>query len=288
MRIGVIGVGSIGSVNARGFAKLGHDVVVNDVKDHREERLGMDAKPKRWMAVNCDMIVITVPTPTEAWGGDASYVDDVLSKVAGGNALLVIRSTMPPGETERLAQKYDEPLVYYPEFLRDRSDVDDFFTPDRIVLAGPEDQRSTVRQVVGHPRIKCDTFIELDEYLPAELGKEGHNAFFATKVSFANQMRMIAEEGGADPSAVMDIVTADHRNTTSHLDPMLGPYGGMCLPKDTEALAHYARDRGVRTSLLRGTIDLNQEAKRLYEDREIVGNWPNITVASTDGAGNLK
>jgi UDPglucose 6-dehydrogenase len=124
--------------------------------------------------------------------------------------------------------------------------------------------------------------IETDDYLTAEIGKEAHNAFFATKVSFANQMRLIAEAGGADPERVMDIVTADSRNTTSHLDPTLGPYGGKCLPKDTEALAMYGGHKGVRVPLLHGTMQTNELARQRFENAEIAGNWPEIKTTSSD------
>lgn len=285
MRIGVIGIGSIGSVNADGFSQLGHRVYVNDTDAEKTAASRFEVRSKEWLKNSTDLCIVTVPTPTTSDGGDISYVDSVLSDISGGRTTVVIRSTMPPGTTSVLAEKHNEPLVYYPEFLRDRSGVDDFFHPDRIVLAGPEDERSEIKRVMSDTRIDCETIIETDDYLTAEIAKEGHNAFFATKVSFANQIRMIAEAEGADPRTIMDIICADRRNTTSHLDPTLGAYGGSCLPKDTLALAQYGFDEGVPVDLLEGTVQMNEEAKQRYEYKDIAGQWPNIKTVTTDGSG---
>lgn len=281
--IGVIGVGSIGSVLASGFSGLGYDVCVNDVDEAAVKAADGRYMNKECMADNCEFITLALPTPTGDTGGDISAVDETLAKLEGTNATVVIRSTMPPGSTRHLATKYDLPLVYSPEFLRDRSTTADFYQPDRIVLSGPEAQRNAVKELLARREIKCDTWIEYDDYITAELGKYAHNALFATKVSFANQMRVLAEHAGADPEGVMDIVTADHRNTGSHLDPMLGPYGGSCLPKDLGALRVWADKHGQPTPLLDGTHETNQLAMNQYEYMDIEGNWPDIQVVMGDG-----
>jgi nucleotide sugar dehydrogenase len=281
--IGVIGVGSIGSVLADGFSQLGFDVCINDVDEAAVEASSGRYMRKECMADNCEFIFLALPTPTTDAGGDISAVDETLAELAGTDATVVIRSTMPPESTQALANKHDMDLVYSPEFLRDRSTTSEFFQPDRIVLAGPKPKRAHVRQLLDRREIKCNTWIERENYLTAELGKYAHNALFATKVSFANQMRLLAEAAGADPQTVMDIVTADHRNTGSHLDPMLGPYGGSCLPKDLGALRKWAAQNDKPTPLLDGTHQINQIAKGNYEYLDIEGNWPDIEVVVTDG-----
>lgn len=277
--IGIVGVGSIGNVLAAGFSGMGFDVCVNDVDDAAVDAADGRYMSKECMADNCDFIILALPTPTTDSGGDISAVDKTLELLQGTDATVVIRSTMPPESTGALADKYDMPLVYSPEFLRDRSTTSDFYQPDRIVLAGPEPERTAVKELLARREIKCDTCIEYETYITAELGKYAHNALFATKVSFANQMRLLAERAGADPEGVMDIVTADHRNTDSHLDPMLGPYGGSCLPKDLGALRSWAEKHRQPTPLLDGTHEVNQIASNEYEYLDIQGNWPDIEVA---------
>lgn len=276
-------MGSIGAVLASGFSQLGHEVVINDTDDAAVEAADGRYMDKECMADNCDYIILALPTPTTDTGGDISAVDETLEKLRGTSATVVIRSTMPPESTKDMADKHDLDVVYSPEFLRDRSTTTDFFQPDRIVLAGPKHKRASVRHLLDRREINCDTWIETDDYLTAELGKYAHNALFATKVSFANQMRVLAESAGAAPDTVMDIVTADHRNTSSHLDPMLGPYGGSCLPKDLGALRHWATERNQPTALLDGTHEINQIARGNYEYLDIQGNWPDIEVVISDG-----
>lgn len=279
--VGIVGVGSIGSVLAHGFAELGHDIIINDKNQHARDQLPYPDASKRHLAAHSDYVIFALPTPTTDHGGDASIVAAALEHFRDTDATIILRSTMPPGTTMRLAGKHQLPLVYSPEFLRDRSDVEDFFHPDRIVLAGPPDERAAARDLLEDPQIQCDTILEFDDYIDAEIGKEAHNAFFATKVSFANQIRVLAEQTGADPELIMDVVTADHRNTSSHLDPMLGPYGGKCLPKDTEALRLFGRqDVEAPTPLLDGTVEMNEIARGEYEHLDIEGDWPDIQVTS--------
>jgi len=265
MRVGVIGYGSIGSVLAKGFDKIGHDVIVNDKQRDKVKASQFDYQPHEWIRANADVAFFALPTPTKADGGDASIVDEVLHNYRRANCVCCLKSTMPPGTTQTLAEKHELDLVYCPEFLRDESTVDDFFSIDRLVLAGDVSGRDAVAQVYDHPRVSIGRVIETADYLTAEIGKEAHNAFFATKVSYANQIRMITEANGGDASRVMDIVTADRRNTTSHLDPMLGPYGGKCLPKDTEALALYAASENCRVPMLEGAMRVNDIARKRYE-----------------------
>lgn len=278
-RLGIVGAGSIGSTLARAFDQLGHQIYINDTDPDAVNRLPYPESSKEQLAHGMDYVIFAVPTPTGETGGDASAVDSALTAFQDTDVTLILRSTMPPGSTRRLAEKHGLPLVYSPEFLRDRSGVQDVYQADRLVIASPsETERESARQLLDGDGIQNQQVITTDRYLPAEIGKEAHNAFFATKVSFANQLRLICEQDGVDPTAVMDIVTADSRNTSSHLDPLLGPYGGKCLPKDTRALALYGDQQGAPTPLLDGVINLNREARRRYEDMEIEGEWPDIQV----------
>lgn len=268
VRIGVIGIGSIGETIARGLSKIGYPVAINDRDSEKEEPVPLPALGKEQMANRCDMIIVAVPTPTVEDGGDDSIVKEVLATLDmyDCQATVVVRSTMPPGSTEEIAKECSLDLVYSPEFMRDRDGMAEFLSPDRIVIAGPEESRADFREVVETPKIDCDTIIELDDYTTAEVAKEAHNAFFATKVSFANQMRLICDQTGSDASQVMDIVKADSRNTDSHLDPLRGPFGGQCLPKDTNALKIYANSHGVEVSLLEAVFSVNETTQEKYLD----------------------
>lgn len=271
MSIGIIGVGAIGEKLVEGFTDLGHDVVAYDTDPGRRAALDYTTREPDEMGSECSFVLVAVPTPTTANGGSTRHVRAALSALGEPDATVVLRSTMPPGSTHSLAQAFDLPLVYAPEFLRDRAPVSDFFNPDRTVVAGPEPERSEVLDLLTHRDIDAGEVIECEDYLTAELGKYAHNALFATKVSFANQIRLVCEETGADVETVMDIVVADHRNTGSHLDPTLGPYAGKCLPKDLEALTHYYRQLRVPAPLLRAVAEVNSMAEMHFENRQLEG-----------------
>ena len=102
-------------------------------------------------------------------------------------------------------------------------------------------------------------------HIDAEIGKLGHNAYIATKVSFTEEMEQISREHSADPHHVMSVIHADRRvKSKEHLRPGLGPYGGKCVPKDTRELINASHT----TTLLSAVESVNENAK---DSRLIIG-----------------
>lgn len=268
--VGIIGIGAIGTKLAHAYDPLVDAVVVHDIDADRLEAVDYEAREPAQMARECAFVLITVPTPTNDHGGDVRAVRRALDALGTTTSTtVIIRSTMPPGSTATLASEYELQLIYSPEFLRDRAPVSDVVDRDRTVVAGPEPHLSRAVALFTMPGLSAGEVIVCDDYLTAEIGKYAHNAFFATKVSFANQMRLLCEATDADTETVMDVVTADHRNTGSHLDPTLGPYGGKCLPKDLAALTHFAREQRVPAPLLTATETTNQYARANFKQVDI-------------------
>jgi UDPglucose 6-dehydrogenase len=227
LRLGVIGLGSVGNA-LRHVLSFYHDVVGYDI------RLSLP-----WDAVlDTDAIFVCVSTPEGRHGRlDCENVRAVLERLASARFAqpVAIRSTVRVGFME--AATHDFPslrLVYFPEFLRERSRLQWSACPDRLVLGGnPRDCEAILScfdWVENAPRLLM-TFRE------AELGKLAHNAYIATKVSFTNEIERTCEANGASAAQVMRVVTADRRvQSEEHLRPGLGPYGGSCVPKDTREL----------------------------------------------------
>ncbi len=258
MNIGIVGFGSIGGTIADMYDKLGYSILGNDVTSDQVEGKGHKFYTKEEIDEEADIVFIVVPTPTVNGGTDLSTIRDALQSFRGTDTTVVIRSTVPPGTTNQMSEEYDLPLVHMPEMLRDEWGVQEAMNPDRLIFAGPASQR---KQVVGL-HVGLDTVVlEYDDPTVAELGKYAHNAFFATKVSFANQMRLIAKEMNIDPTDIMNIVTADFRNTEYHLDPTKGPYGGKCLPKDLASLMYKADELDVSHPLFEGVHEVNRLTK---------------------------
>jgi UDPglucose 6-dehydrogenase len=162
--------------------------------------------------------------------------------------------------TSRLDSQYDIDLVYNPEFMTESSTIEEAIDEMKPVVAGPDQNRSLFVDLL-------DGFGEVYEYsdfVSGELVKMAHNSFLATKVSFANQIRLVAEEFDIDAKSVMESVVRDERISASHLDPTLGAYSGKCLPKDMRFLKHRLDEVGVPNSLFAAVHDINQLTKNEF------------------------
>lgn len=227
VRVGIIGLGAVGKTLAHALSWY-HDVVPYDIKGDYD----WDPIP------STDLILVCVDTPLGPDGRlDCRNVDAVLTRLEQGNynRPIAVRSTVKVGYmAQAVAAHPDLRLVYFPEFIRERSRLQWTVCPDRLVVAGEEPD---IRSVLGVFKWVEDAPILRMSYTEAELGKLAHNAYIATKVSFTNEIERICRLHDADPENVMKVVTADRRVVSrEHLTPNRGPYGGSCVPKDTHEL----------------------------------------------------
>lgn len=233
---------------------------------------------------DAEVILICVGTPPTGRGADltalraaSAEVGKALAGRPGFRAVLV-KSTVPPGTTSDIV----EPLLrehsglgpaalgvgMNPEFLREGIAVQDMRTPDRIVAGVNDDRTGSVLEALyapfGAPLLRTTP-------TGAEMAKYASNALLATLISFANEIASLCESvEGADAVAVLRAVHADRRfrappgrpgepaSIISYLLPGLG-YGGSCFPKDTEALAAWAANRGQATPILDAVRQVNAE-----------------------------
>jgi UDPglucose 6-dehydrogenase len=246
-RLGVIGLGSVGNA-LRHTLSFYHEVVGYDI------RLSLP-----WEAVlDTDTVFVCVSTPEGEQGRlNCENVRAVLARLASATYArpVAVRSTVCVGFMEEVSHEFPRlRLVYFPEFLRERSRLQWSVCPDRLVVGGNSPDREAVLSyfdwVEDAPRLTM-TFRE------AELGKLAHNAYIATKVSFTNEIEQICNEQGADPEEVMSVVAADRRvGSREHLRPGLGPYEGSCVPKDTRELRSVASN----PVLLAAVEEVNRQA----------------------------
>jgi UDPglucose 6-dehydrogenase len=296
--VAVIGAGYVGLTVAACLASLDHHVVCADVDADRiallskaevpflehglEELVDENLRAGRLRFVTNDsdaaavaqFVFLCVPTPQGADGGaDLSCVEQVardIAPVLAPRAVVVNKSTMPVGSTAHVARvlhdagaRSDVAVASNPEFLREGHAVEDFLSPDRIVI-GCEESVTGVRLSELYQGIRAP--IMVTDSSSAEMIKYASNAFLATKISFVNAIANLCEAVDADVSEVTLGMGYDHRIGFEFLQAGPG-YGGSCFPKDTAALLHTARRVGYDFSLLQGAVDVNRAQHQRIVDK---------------------
>lgn len=256
MKIGIIGLGAVGSANKEGFEYLGHDIVVHDIK------LGT----KITDVANTEINFLCVPTPAADDGQcDTSILESVIKELddIGYKGIIAIRSTAVPGFTQRMIDTYkDRAICFVPEFLRERCATDDFIHNHKLLAVGTHDIWVYRKVVRAHDKLPEHT-----EHLTpteAEVLKYFNNVYASLRVTFANVMYEICEKLNCDYTTIKNTYIKTGKAVDMYLDvsESLRGYGGMCLPKDTKALAALINRLGLDLDLIK-TIDTdNSKFKR--------------------------
>jgi UDPglucose 6-dehydrogenase len=217
----------------------------------------------------CEIVLICVGvlvTPDGAADlGDLESVLDELVAVLPTDAVMAVKSTVPPGTTIRLGERLalrrpDVALVFCPEFLREGCSVQDVRRPARIIVGG-EDQAACARVAALFERCEAPTI--LTGTTSAELIKYGSNAFLATKVSFINELAHFCDLMKADVTEVAAGIGADPRIGTAFLNAGLG-FGGSCFPKDVRALEEAGTSHGYTSWLLQACTEINTQQRQRF------------------------
>ena len=215
---------------------------------------------------DADVVFIAVPTPSRPDGRvDISLVEQAVRAVLlrAHEAVIAIKSTVPPGTTARLEALAcslgapDARFVANPEFLREGQAVHDFLNPDRIVI-GTRDHAAGDLVAALYERLHAHVYRTAPE--DAELAKYASNALLAARISFMNEIAGIADSVGADVTQVASMVGADAGIGGTFLNAGLG-CGGSCFPKDVAGLAALARDVGASSVMLEAVLDANEDAR---------------------------
>ena len=259
MRIGIIGLGTVGRAIKNGFVN-NHEVFVHDIL--------FDTKVSD-ITENAKIAYIAVPTPSISDSGecDTSLVEEVLEQLPDGFKA-VIKSTIIPGTTERLQRSFPRlKIACSPEFLRTEKSEEDFQNQD-ILIVGTQ-HKDLAEEVFEHhieagiiDRGGC---FHVTPTL-AELIKYAKNSFYSMKVIFANQFYDYCEAMGEDWAKVKEILTKPQIQPIgdSHLDAIHGAergFGGKCLPKDTIALHEHLKLLGIDYKLFDAVLEDNRRIR---------------------------
>jgi UDPglucose 6-dehydrogenase len=288
MKITVIGAGYVGLVSGACLAEMGNHVVCLDVDPRKIDMLnsgaipihepGLDKVVQRNAAsgrlqfttdigvavAHGTLQFIAVGTPPDEDGSaDLQYVLAAarnIGRLMTEYKLVIDKSTVPVGTADKVKAAIqaeldargvalDFSVASNPEFLKEGAALDDFMRPDRIVV-GAEGERAIelLRAVYAPFQRNHDKLVVMD-VRSAELTKYAANAMLATRISFMNELALLAESLGADIELVRQGIGSDPRIGYHFLYAGCG-YGGSCFPKDVKALIRTASESGRELKVL--------------------------------------
>jgi nucleotide sugar dehydrogenase len=309
--ISIIGSGVVGTATGKGFHKLGHDVTFFDISKQRlvslrNEGYNVAASLKDAIA-SSEICFICVNTPQNITKTDSKasdFVEADLGKhqdlsqilyvvrdiayalntmdidIRKKKRLFVFRSTMVPGTMRNVVVDYlerncslkrgeDYDVFYNPEFVRQHSALEDFFTPDRVVIGQDKDGGSPLSDIYA----QLTDNILLTGFDEAEMIKYASNCFLALKISYFNEISIMCKKLGINGEKVARAVSMDNRIGGYGTNGGL-PFGGACLPKDTEAFVSFARNMNIKDDLIEIALNINKQMDELNSPKVFVKQAP--------------
>ncbi len=301
MKVTVIGTGYVGLVSGACLAEMGNDVLCLDVDPKKIAILnggeipihepGLDQIVARnvaagrlrfttdtaWAVAHGTLQFIAVGTPPDEDGSaDLQYVLAAARNIGRHMTdfkVVVDKSTVPVGTADKVRAAIDEELakrdtkmrfavVSNPEFLKEGAAVDDFMRPDRIIVGAEDEQAILLMRALYAPFQRSHDRLVVMDLRSAELTKYAANAMLATRISFMNELALLAERLGADIELVRQGIGSDPRIGFGFLYAGCG-YGGSCFPKDVKALIRTAGEAGRELHVLSAVETANEGQKRV-------------------------
>ena len=315
MKITVIGAGYVGLVTGACLSEMGNHVVCLDVDPRKIDMLqrgdvpihepGLDALIQRNAAAGrlqftTDVVAavghgtlqfIGVGTPPDEDGSaDMQYVLAAARSIGRHMTdykVIVDKSTVPVGTADKVRAAVAAALaerglagtqfavVSNPEFLKEGAAIDDFMKPDRIVVGSDDERATLLMRAVYAPFMRNRDKLLVMDLRSAELTKYAANAMLATRISFMNELALLAEKVGADIELVRTGIGSDPRIGTHFLYAGTG-YGGSCFPKDVKALIRAGQDVGMQLGVLQAVEDANERQKMVLVDRVVHRFGPDL------------
>ncbi len=315
MKLTIIGTGYVGLVSGACLADVGNSVLCLDLDPRKVDILNSGGIPiyepglKEIVANNVaagrlrfttdiaegvawgDVQMIAVGTPPgEDGSADLQYVLSAarnIGKHMTSKKIVVDKSTVPVGTADKVRSAIAEELklrkmetpfsvVSNPEFLKEGAAVEDFMRPDRIVVgADNADTIEAMRQLYAPFQRNHDRIMVMD-IRSAELTKYAANAMLATRISFMNELALLAEKLGADIESVRCGIGSDPRIGYQFLYPGIG-YGGSCFPKDVQALQRTGTEVGIELKLLDAVERVNYAQKHVLTEKVVARYGADLT-----------
>ena len=300
MKIGVIGTGYVGLVQGVIMADFGSNVICMDINEDRIKKLQVGESPifepglKELLLKNIkekrisfttdikkvveesEVLFIAVGTPANEDGSaDLHYILEVAENIGtyiNGYKVIVDKSTVPVGtgklvretiekKLNQRKQKISFDIVSNPEFLREGKAITDCQRPDRVVIGYESEKAKEIMKKVYDVLFINETPFIFTNIETAEMIKYSSNAMLAVKISFINEIALLAEKVGANTQEIARAMGMDGRISPKFLH--CGPgYGGSCFPKDTRAIVDVGKKYGEEMLVIKAAIEANQKQKK--------------------------
>jgi UDPglucose 6-dehydrogenase len=305
LKVTVVGTGYVGLVTGACLSEMGNHVVCLDVDPRKIEILngggipihepGLKEIVHRNVAAGRLQFTTDVPAavahgtlqfigvgtpPDEDGSADLQYVVAAATQIGRHMTdykVIVDKSTVPVGTADRVREavraalaarglEMEFAVVSNPEFLKEGAAVEDCMRPDRIVLGADDERAILLMRALYTPFMRNRDRLMVMDVRSAEFTKYAANAMLATRISFMNELALLAERVGADIEAVRKGIGTDPRIGTHFLYPGTG-YGGSCFPKDVKALIHTGRENGMDLTILQAVEDVNERQKQVLVNK---------------------
>jgi UDPglucose 6-dehydrogenase len=306
MKVTVVGTGYVGLVTGACLSEMGNHVMCLDLDERKIRILneggipihepGLDVIVKRNVAAGrlqfttdvaaavahgtIQFIGVGTP-PDEDGSADLQYVlaaATSIGRLMTDYKVIVDKSTVPVGTADKVRAAVKAALdarglgdtgfavVSNPEFLKEGAAVEDCMRPDRIVIGADDERAVLLMRSLYTPFMRNHDRMQVMDLKSAEFTKYAANAMLATRISFMNELALLAERVGADIEAVRKGIGTDPRIGTHFLYPGTG-YGGSCFPKDVKALIHTGRENGMDLTILQAVEDVNERQKQVLVNK---------------------
>ena len=307
MKVTIIGTGYVGLVTGACLAEMGNDVMCVDL-DERKIGMLQDGKVPIHEAglqqvirrnVEGGRLHFTTDVPAAVQHGTLQFIGVGTPPDEDGSAdlqhvlaaarnigrhmtdykVVIDKSTVPVGTADKvkaaiaseLTQRgvnLDFAVVSNPEFLKEGAAVDDFMRPDRVIIGADDERAVWLMRALYAPFVRNRDRMLLMDVRSAEFTKYAANAMLATRISFMNELALLAERVGADIELVRQGIGSDPRIGTHFLYAGTG-YGGSCFPKDVKALVREGQNNGLKLQVLTAVEAANARQKTVLVDKVV-------------------
>jgi UDPglucose 6-dehydrogenase len=315
MKVTVVGTGYVGLVTGACLAEMGNHVVCLDIDERKIRMLkeggipihepGLEPIVKRNAAAGrlqfttdvaaavahgtVQFIGVGTP-PDEDGSADLQYVLAAATNIGRHMTdykVIVDKSTVPVGTADKVRgaiaaalaarglQDTAFAVVSNPEFLKEGAAVEDCMRPDRIVVGADDERAILLMRALYTPFMRNHDRLQVMDVKSAEFTKYAANAMLATRISFMNELALLAERVGADIEMVRKGIGSDPRIGTHFLYPGTG-YGGSCFPKDVKALIRTGQENGMQLGVLQAVEDANERQKTVLVHKIVARYGENL------------